>query len=66
MSASIRSSQASPRLAMPWASTSLASRVRSCWATRAEALPHTAGSTSRGNVNRVRRIASCLTTVRSV
>ena len=31
-----------------------------------EALPHTSGSRSRGKVNRVRRIASCLTTERSV
>ena len=31
-------------------------------ATRAEALPHTAGSRSRGKAKRVRRIASCLTT----
>ena len=34
-------------------------------ATRAEALPHAAGSRSRGNTNSVRRIASCLTRVRS-
>ena len=57
--------QTSPRLAIPLASTSLASRVRSIWATRSEALPHTCGSTSRGKTNMVRRMASCLTTDRS-
>ena len=33
-------------------------------ATRADALPHAAGSRSTGNTNSVRRMASCLTTVR--
>ena len=38
---------------------------RSWSATRALALPHAAGSRSRGKTNRVRRIASCLTRLRS-
>ena len=61
----IRVSQASPSLSRPLLTTSLASRVRSRVATRSEALPHTAGSSARGKAKRVRRMASCLTTLRS-
>ena len=60
-----RASQASPSSASPAATTSLPILRRSVSATRALALPHTAGSRSRGNAKRVRRIASCLTRLRS-
>ncbi len=59
------SSQASPSGAMPAPAIALAMRLRSEVATRAEALPHAAGSRSRGKTKRVRRIASCFTTLRS-
>jgi hypothetical protein len=50
---------------MPAAAMALAIRLRSEVATRAEALPHAAGSSSRGKTNSVRRIASCFTTDRA-
>ncbi len=62
--AQARSIQAAPSSAIPWVSISLASRGRSWAATRADALPHAAGSRSRGNTKTVRRMASCLTIVR--
>ena len=59
------SAQTVPSTAMPVDSISLAIR-RTCWsATRALALPQTAGRSSRGKAKTVRRIASCLTIERS-
>ena len=54
-----------PSAAIPAFSTSLAIRFSSASATRTDELPHAAGSRSRGNTNSVRRIASCLTRLRS-
>ena len=59
------SDQASPSSAMPVDSISLAIRRNCCSATRALALPHTAGRSSRGKAKTVRRMASCLTIYRS-
>ena len=59
------SSQAAPSSASPAAAASLAILRNSWSATRAAALPHAAGSRSRGKTNRVRRIASWRTRVRS-
>ena len=65
-SASAPASHASGSSVRPAARRSRCSRPRSPPAVRAAALPHAAGSRSRGNTNRVRRIASCLTRLRSV
>lgn len=65
ISSRARSSQFSPLSLRPALTRSLDIRARSMAATRAEALGHTAGSRSRGNTNRVRRIANCFTRVRS-
>ena len=63
--ASAASTHAAPSSASPPSSTSFASRTRWAAATRADALPQAAGSRSRGKTKRVRRIASCLTRLRS-
>ncbi len=58
-------SQASPSVVRPEATRSLLILRRSNSAVRAPALLHAAGSRSRGKTKRVRRMASCLTNVRS-
>ena len=64
-SAHTGSIHASASSARPASTTHLASCLR-CWtATRAAALPHAAGSRSRGKTKSVRRMASCLTRARS-
>jgi hypothetical protein len=64
-SARARSSQASPSPAIPAVTTSLTIRARSERATRADALGQVALSKSRGNTKTVRRMANCLTRLRS-
>ena len=53
-------------VATPAATRSRCRRARSEPAVREAALPHAAGSRSRGKTNSVRRMASCLTRLRSV
>ena len=65
VAARAESSQAAPSSASPACSTILATRLRSAVATRADALPHAAGRRSRGKTKSVRRMASCLTMLRS-